>query len=57
LESRIDTVKKIMEDKVSREEIPRLTSDKVSKDEIGQLIPSEEIMQEKLKFVVRDEID
>ena len=46
-----------MEDKVSREEIPRLTSDKVSKDEIGQLIPSEEIMQEKLKFVVRDEID
>jgi len=50
-------LKKLMEEKVSREEVPRLTSDKVSKEEIASLIPNEEIMQEKMKFVVRDEIE
>lgn len=35
LESRIDTMKKVLEDKVGRDDIPKLTSDKVTKDEIA----------------------
>lgn len=57
LESRIDTIKKVLEDKVSRDDIPKLTSDKVTKDEIEQLIPNEEMMHEKMKFIIRDEIE
>lgn len=57
LESRIDTIKKVLEEKANREDIPKLTSDKVTKDEISQLIPNEEMMQEKMKYIIRDEIE
>ena len=46
-----------MEDKVTRDEVRKLTSDKITKDDIEQLIPNEEIMQEKMKYLIRDELE
>ena len=57
LEQRVDAVKKIGEEKTTREDVLRLVSDRVTKDEILQLIPNEEILQEKMKVIVRDEFD
>jgi hypothetical protein len=47
----------VLEDKVNREDVRKLTSDKVSKDDLEQLIPNEEILQEKMKYVIRDETE
>jgi hypothetical protein len=57
LEQRVDAVKKIGEEKTTREDVLRLVSDRVTKEEILQLIPNEEILQEKMKIVVRDEFE
>ena len=57
LEQRVDAVKKIGEEKTTREDVLRLVSDRVSKEEILQLIPNEEILQEKMKIVVREEFE
>jgi hypothetical protein len=53
----VDAVKKIGEEKTTREDVLRLVSDRVTKEEILQLIPNEEILQEKMKIVVRDEFE
>jgi hypothetical protein len=37
--------------------VRKLTQDKVTKEELEQLIPNEEILQEKMKYLIRDELD
>jgi hypothetical protein len=37
--------------------VRKLTQDKVTKEELEQLIPNEEILQEKMKYLIRDEFD
>ncbi len=46
-----------MDEKTSKEDVRKLTTDKVTKEELEQLIPNEEILQEKMKYIVRDEIE
>lgn len=43
LEQRYDTLKKLIDEKTSRDEVKRLTSDKISREELANLIPNEEI--------------
>jgi hypothetical protein len=57
LEQRVDAIKKIGEEKTTREDVLRLVSDRVTKEEVLQLLPNEEIQQEKTKGIVRDEFD
>jgi len=57
LEQRLDGLRKQVEDKVTREEVRKLTADKVTREDLEQLIPNEEILQEKMKYIVRDETD
>lgn len=44
LDQRFDTLKKLIEEKTSREEVKRITSDKISREELGALIPNEEVI-------------
>jgi hypothetical protein len=44
LDQRYDTLKKLIEEKTSREEFKRITSDKISREELGALIPNEEVI-------------
>ncbi len=57
LEARVDSIKKSTDEKMGKDDVIRLNSDKVTKDEIQALIPNEEILQEKMKYIIRDEID
>ena len=57
LEQKIDAVKRIGEEKTTRDDVLRLVTDRVTKEEIIQLLPNEEILQEKMKIIVRDEFD
>lgn len=57
LEQRLDNFKKLLDDKVTRDDVRKLTSDKVTREDLEQLIPNEEILQEKMKYIVRDETD
>ena len=44
LETRYDTVKKLVEEKVCKDDVKKLTADKVTRDDLQELIPNEEIM-------------
>ena len=46
-----------MDNKITAEDVRKLTSDKISKEDLDNIIPSEEITQEKMKYLVRDEVD
>lgn len=35
----------------------KLTSDKISKEDLEHIIPNEEITQEKLRYLVKEEIE
>lgn len=46
-----------MDEKITKEDVRKLTSDKISKEDLEHIIPNEDITVEKLKYVVREEID
>ena len=54
---KIESLKKQIDDKVTTEDVRKLTSDKITKEDLDHIIPNEEITQEKMKYLVRDEIE
>jgi hypothetical protein len=50
-------LKKVLEEKTSKDDVRKLLSDKVSREDLEQLIPNEDILQEKMKYLIRDELD
>ena len=56
-QSQIDYIKQILEEKVNKDDIEKITSDKVSKDELMQLLPNEELLFEKTKFMIKEEVE
>ncbi len=55
--TKVDTLKKVLEEKTSKDDVRKLLSDKVSREDLEQLIPNEDILQEKMKYLIRDELD
>jgi ribosomal protein L19E len=53
----VEALRRLVEDKASREDVRKLTADKVAREDVEQLIPNEEILQEKMKYIVRDETE
>ena len=53
----MESLKKQLDNKITAEDVRKLTSDKISKEDLDSIIPSEEITQEKMKYLVRDEMD
>lgn len=43
LEIKLETLKKQLDNKITAEDVRKLTSDKISKEDLDNLIPSEEI--------------
>lgn len=43
MEAKLESLKKQLDDKVTREEVKKLTSDKLTKEDIEHIIPNEEI--------------
>jgi hypothetical protein len=50
-------LKKVLEEKTSKDDVRKLLSEKVSREDLEQLIPNEDILQEKMKYLIRDELD
>lgn len=46
-----------MDDKVTPDDVRKLTSDKISKEDLESIIPNEDITNEKLRYLVREEIE
>jgi seryl-tRNA synthetase len=57
MNAKIDSLKRQVDEKVGPDDVRKLTSDKITKDELDSIIPNEEITQEKMKYLVRDEIE
>ena len=57
MEQRYDTLRKVLDEKVNRDDVRKMTQDKVTKEDLEQLIPNEEILQEKMKYLIRDEVE
>lgn len=43
MDSKIESLKKQLDDKVTKDDVRKLTSDKISKEDLDHIIPNEEI--------------
>lgn len=57
MEAKIDSLKKQVDAKPSKSDILAMTSDKLSKEELVHLLPSEDLMQERLKYLLKEEME
>lgn len=57
LNTKIDSLKKQLDDKVTKEDVRKLTSDKITKEDLDNIIPNEDITHEKMKYLVKEEIE
>ena len=57
IDSKFESLKKQLDDKITKDDVRKLTSDKISKEDLEHIIPNEEITQEKLRYLVREEIE
>jgi hypothetical protein len=57
MQNQLEFFSKVLEDKVGKDDVKRLTSDKVTKDELVSLLPNEELTLEKTRYIVREEMD
>lgn len=57
VDTKFDSLKRQMDDKVTPDDVRKLTSDKISKEDLESIIPNEDITNEKLRYLVREEIE
>ncbi len=57
MQNQLEFFSKVLEDKVGKDDVKRLTSDKVTKEDLVSLLPNEELTLEKTRYIVREEMD
>lgn len=57
METKFDSLRKQLDAKVTKEDVKKLTADKITKEDLENIIPNEDISQEKMKYLVREEIE